>query len=149
MRVADDAESVKPSETTVRSIVVVAVSEDDVPVIVRVVDAREAVLAAVKVRLLVVVAEPGLKAAVTPVGRPEIVSATVPLKLFTGTTVITSDSSCPRCTLRLVDEADNVKLGAGGVVTPEDELLHELAKAMRAVSVSAAIYRAKRILTAF
>ena len=153
MRPGDDAESVKPPETTVRSMVAVAVTEDEVPMIVRVEDASEAVLAAVKVRVLLVVASPGLKAAVTPVGSPETVSATVPSKLFNGTTVIVSEPCLPRCTLRLVDDADNVKPGGGGGVIFDDELLHEPEKARRAATPRAGRNRAscceKQIIMAF
>ena len=147
------AESVKPPETTERSIVAVAVSEDEVPVIVRVEDASEAVLAAVKVRVLLVVASPGLKAAVTPVGRPETVSATVPSKLFAGKTVIVSEPCLPRCRLTLVDDADKVKLGGGGDVIFDDELLHDPEKARSAARARAGRNRVsgceKRIIIAF
>lgn len=142
----------KPPETTERSTLVVAVSEDEVPVIVRVEDASEAVLAAVKVRVLLVVAEPGLKAAVTPLGRPETVSATVPSKLLTGTTVIVSEPCLPRCTLRLVDDGDKAKLGGGGVMF-DAELLHEPARAMTAARARAGrnrgMSREERIIMAF
>ena len=52
----------------------------DVPVV--------AVLLAVSVRELVVVAEAGLKDAVTPLGRPDAEKLTLPVKPFRGATVI-------------------------------------------------------------
>lgn len=139
-----DAESVNPPETTVRSIVAVAVSEDEVPVIVSVADASEAVLAAVKVSVLLVVAVPGLNVAVTPVGSPETVSATVPSKLFAGTTVMVSEPCVPRCTLRLLEDVDNLKLGGGDVVILEDELLHETPTATKVARTRAERNRGKR-----
>ncbi len=82
VRLGVDAESVKPTETTVRATVVVAVREDEVPVIVSVEDPSDALLAADNVKVLLVVAEPGVRVAVTPAGRPDTASATVPSKLF-------------------------------------------------------------------
>ena len=52
----------------------------DVPVV--------AVLLAVRVRELVVVAEAGLKEAVTPLGRPDADKVTLPLNPFRGATVM-------------------------------------------------------------
>ena len=47
-----------------------------------------AVLLAVRVNELVVVAEAGLKEAVTPVGRPDAAKLTLPVKPFKGATVM-------------------------------------------------------------
>ena len=47
-----------------------------------------AVLLAVSVKELVVVADAGLKDAVTPLGKPDADKLTLPLKLFRGATVI-------------------------------------------------------------
>jgi hypothetical protein len=67
---------------TVSVIVVVCVCEPEVPVMVTVLDPAAAVLATVnKIELLYVVGF-GEKAAVTPLGRPEIDRFTLPLKPF-------------------------------------------------------------------
>ena len=67
---------------TVSVIVVVSVSEPEVPVMVRVLDPIAAVLATVnKIELLYVVGF-GEKVAVIPLGRPEIEKFTLPLKPF-------------------------------------------------------------------
>jgi hypothetical protein len=47
-----------------------------------------AVLLAVKVTVLLVVVLPGLKEAVTPLGRPEADKLTLPVKPFVGLTVM-------------------------------------------------------------
>jgi hypothetical protein len=73
---------------TVRLTVVVCDKLPDVPVIVTVTVLVAAVLFAVSVSVLVLVVPVGLKAAVTPLGRPDEEKATVPVKLFRGVTVI-------------------------------------------------------------
>lgn len=60
----------------------------DVPVIVTVDVPVAAVALAVRVNELVVVAEAGLKDAVTPLGRPDADKLTVPAKPFRGATVM-------------------------------------------------------------
>lgn len=75
---------------TVRLTVVVCVRLPDVPVIVTVLVPVAAVLLAVNVRELVLVVEVGVKVAVTPLGRPDAVRATLPVKPFLGVTVIVS-----------------------------------------------------------
>ena len=59
----------------------------DVPVV--------AVLLAVRVRELVVVAEAGLKEAVTPLGKPDADKLTLPVKPFRGATVMTLEPLDP------------------------------------------------------
>ena len=54
-----------------------------------------AVLLAVSVNELVVVAEAGLKDAVTPLGKPDAEKLTLPLKPFWGATVIVLDPFDP------------------------------------------------------
>ena len=71
-----------------RETVVVRLRLPEVPVIVTVDVPVAAVALTVSVRELVVVAEAGLKDAVTPVGNPEADKLTVPLKPFSGATVI-------------------------------------------------------------
>ena len=73
---------------TVRLIVVVSVKLPDVPVIVTVAVPVAAVALAVKVSVLVDVAGFGLNAAVTPLGKPDAVRVTFPLKPFDGVMVI-------------------------------------------------------------
>lgn len=67
-----------------REIVVDAVKLPDVPVMVTMTLPVTAVAPAVKVSVLVPVVLAGLKDAVTPLGKPEADSATVPLKPFSG-----------------------------------------------------------------
>jgi len=67
------------------------------------------VLLAVSVNELVVVALAGLKAAVTPLGRPEAERATFPVKPFLGDTVIVLDPLAPWAKLRLVGDAARPK----------------------------------------
>ena len=80
---------------TVKAMVVVPVNEPEVPVMVTVEVPAVAVLAAVKVITLVPVVGFVPKAAVTPVGRPEAVNVTLPLKLFTSVTVMVSVALLP------------------------------------------------------
>lgn len=63
-----------------RLMVVVAVRLPEVPVMVMVALPVAALAVAVRVRVLVEVAGFGLKAAVTPLGKPEAVRLTLPLK---------------------------------------------------------------------
>ena len=82
-RLAGDAERAKFGTTaavTVRLMVVVFVKLPEVPVTVKVTVPVVAVLLAVTVRALVLVVLPGLKEAVTPLGRPEADKLTLPEK---------------------------------------------------------------------
>jgi len=54
-----------------------------------------AVLLAASVKELVVVAEPGLKVAVTPLGKPDADKLTVPLKPFKGAIVMVLEPLVP------------------------------------------------------
>jgi hypothetical protein len=54
-----------------------------------------AALLAVSISALVVVALAGLKAAVTPLGRPEAARATLPVKLFFGVIVMVLEPLAP------------------------------------------------------
>jgi hypothetical protein len=93
---------------------VLAVRMPDVPAMVTVEVPKGAVLAAVKVTLrLVVPAEP--KAAVTPLGRPEVASDTVPLKPFCPLMVMAPAPLAPGATLKLGGVAERVK--PGGPIT--------------------------------
>ena len=82
-----------------------------VPVTVTVADPVVAVVEAVKVRVLVPVVDAGLKLAVTPAGKPLAARATVPLKPFSGLTVMVLLPDAPWVTERLVGLADSEKSG--------------------------------------
>jgi len=73
---------------TVRETVVVWLRLPEVPVIVTVDVPVTAVALAVSVKELVIVAEAGLKDAVTPLGKPDADKVTLPLKPFWGATVM-------------------------------------------------------------
>jgi hypothetical protein len=73
---------------TVRLSVVVLVSVPDVPVIVTATVPVAAVALAVRVSVLVPLAGLGLNIAVTPLGKPDAVRVTVPLKPFDGVMVM-------------------------------------------------------------
>jgi hypothetical protein len=70
-----------------------------------------AALLAVSVSALVVVALAGLKAAVTPVGRPEAVRATLPVKPFWGVMVMVLVPLAPCAIVRLIGDAARPKSG--------------------------------------
>jgi hypothetical protein len=72
----------------VRETVVVWLKLPEVPVIVTVEVPVAAVALAVSVKELVVVAEAGLKEAVTPLGRPDADKLTLPVNPFRGATVM-------------------------------------------------------------
>ena len=72
----------KVGAATVRVIVVVSVSEPEVPVMVRVLDPIAAVLATLNKMELLYVVGFGEMVAVTPLGKPEIDKFTLPLKPF-------------------------------------------------------------------
>src|ERR1051326_4514230 len=102
---------VPPAALMVSEIVVVWVSEPDVPVIVIVLVPVVAVLLAVKVIVLLEVAGFGLMLAVTPLGRAEFESVTDPVNPPDGVIVIVLWPLVPCCTVKLEGEADNVKFG--------------------------------------
>lgn len=102
---------------TVREIVVVCVSEPEVPVTVTVAVPVVAVLLAVKVSALLEVVGLVPKLAVTPAGKPEAERVTLPVKPPEGVTVIVLDPLLPCVMLRLLGEAESEKFGvavAGG-----------------------------------
>jgi hypothetical protein len=112
LTLAGDAESEKSGTATaftVRLMVVLRVKAPDVPVIVTVAVPVVAVPLAVNVTVLVVVVLPGLKDAVTPLGRPEADKLTLPLKPFTGLTVMVLFALPPCVTETLVGEAESEK----------------------------------------
>jgi hypothetical protein len=81
----------------------------DVPVMVTVEVPAAAVLLAVRVSALVVVALAGLKAAVTPLGRPDAVRATLPVKPFFGVIVSVLEPLAPCAIDTLVGDAARPK----------------------------------------
>jgi hypothetical protein len=97
---------------TVRPTVVVWVRLPEVPVMVTVDVPVAAVLLAVSVNMLVPVALEGLKDAVTPLGNPEADKLTLPLKPFSGLTVMLLLPVEPCATVRLPGETDKLKSGA-------------------------------------
>lgn len=101
---------------TVSAIVVVPVRLPDVPVTVTVADPVFAVALAVKVNTLVDEAGFGLKAAVTPLGKPEAEKVTLPVKPFAGVTVTVLMLVVP-CTMgTALGLADKANVGAGATV---------------------------------
>jgi hypothetical protein len=96
---------------TVSAIVVECVSVPLTPVIVTVAVPSVAVLDAVKVNVLVPVVEAGLKAAVTPAGKPLALNATLPVNPPEGVTVMVL-VVVPPCVTETFDRlADKAKLG--------------------------------------
>jgi hypothetical protein len=93
---------------TVREIVVAFVKLPDVPVMVTVTIPVVAVPLAVSVMVLVLVVLPGLKEAVTPLGKPDADKLTLPLKPFCGVTVIALAPLFPRVTVKLLGDAERV-----------------------------------------
>jgi len=96
---------------TVSWIVVVCVSDPDVPVTVTVDVPTVAVALAVRVSVLVDAVGFGANPAVTPFGRPEALNVTLPLKPFTGTTVIVLGELPPCATLTAFGFAVRLKSG--------------------------------------
>ena len=89
----------------------------EVPVTVTVAAPVVAVLAAVRVRVLVPVVLVGLKLAVTPLGRPEADRLTDPVKPFLGVTVMVLVPLAPRLIVTLVADADSEKSGVAAAFT--------------------------------
>ena len=75
-----------------------------------------AVALAVSAKELVAVVEAGVKAAVTPLGRPNADKPTLPLKPFRGVTVMVLEPLNPWATVRLLGDAERLKFGAGVTV---------------------------------
>jgi hypothetical protein len=90
---------------TVKAMVAVLVVEPLVPVTVMVEVPAVAVEAAVKVTVLEVAELVGLKTAVTPVGKPEAVKATLPEKVPESVTEMASVAVEPTATERVVGAA--------------------------------------------
>lgn len=106
-----------PEAVTVRLIVVLWLNEPDTPVTVTVEVPVVAVLLAVNVTPLVLVAGFVPNAAVTPVGRPDADSVTLPVKPLVGMTVTVLEPVPPCTTLTLLGEADSEKLACAAATT--------------------------------
>src|SRR5215472_310365 len=96
---------------------VVFVKLPEVPVMVTVAVPVVAVPLAVSVNVLVLVVLPGLNDAVTPLGRPDAAKLTLPVKPFCGVTVMVLVPLDPCTMVRLLGEAETVKLGSGAGFT--------------------------------
>jgi hypothetical protein len=116
-RVAGRRDSVKFGAVMVRTMVVVLVSAPETPVTVTVAVPVVAVLLALKVRELLPVVLDGLNAAVTPLGSPDTLRATLPLKPFCPATLILLLPLPARGTVRLLGEDERLKLGTTTVNT--------------------------------
>jgi hypothetical protein len=97
----------------VRETVVVFVKLPDEPVTVTVTVPIVAVPVADRVKRLVVVAGFVSKMALTPFGRPDTVKFTLPLNPFRGLIVMVLAPAAPWRKVKLVGDAERVKLGCG------------------------------------
>jgi hypothetical protein len=97
-----------------------------------------AVLLAVRVNVLVLVVLPGLKEAVTPLGRPEADKLTLPVKPFWGATEIVLVPLAPWVIETLPGDADSVKFatGVGFTVSETVVVLVKLVEAPVMVTVA-------------
>lgn len=111
---ADRAKLGTKAAVTVSVTVVELVKLPEVPTSVTAAVPVVAALPAVNVKVLVLVALPGLKKAVTPLGRPEADKVTPPLKPFCGVTAMVLVPAVPCITLKILGEAASVKFWAGG-----------------------------------
>jgi hypothetical protein len=105
---------------TVKAIVVVCVKLPDVPVMVTVTVPVVAALLAASVKVLVAVAGFALNVAVTPLGKPDADKLPLLLKPFCGVTVIVLVPLVPCVMLRLLGDAERVKLGPVVTVNEAD-----------------------------
>ena len=113
LRLAGDAERAKfGGAVMVRAIVAVLFNAPETPVTVTVDAPVTAEALAVSVSVLAPVVLAGLNDAVTPLGRPDAVRLTLPLKPLSGPTVILLAPLLPCGMLRLAGDAESVKLGA-------------------------------------
>jgi hypothetical protein len=110
--VEGEAASVKPGVplTMSETVVVADGTELELPVMVIGYVPATVVEATVRVRTLEVADEVGLKAAVTPVGMPDAVKATLPVNGATSVTVMVSVPLAPAATVRVAAEGFSVKL---------------------------------------
>ena len=107
-----------------RETVVVVVKLPEEPVIVMVTVPIVAVPVADRVKRLLVVAGFVPKLALTPLGRPDAVKFTLPLKPLRGLIVMVVEPTAPWGKVKLVGDAERVKLGP---VADDGQLLTKLA----------------------
>jgi hypothetical protein len=105
------------AELMVREMVVVCVSDPEVPVTVMVLAPVVAVLLAVKVSTLVDVVGLVPNDAVTPLGNADVDRDTDPVKPLAGVTVIVLLPLVPCFTVKLEGEAESEKSGCAGAFT--------------------------------
>ena len=105
-----------------RERIVVLVKLPDEPAMVTVTVPVTAVLLAVRVNVLVLAVLAGLNDAVTPVGKPDADKLTLPLKPFSGVTVMVLALLAPWAIVALLDEVERVKFGGGGPGVVSDTL---------------------------
>jgi len=86
----------------------------EVPVTVTLTAPVAAVLLAVRVNVLVLVMLVGLNDAVTPLGKPDAVKLTLPLKPFCGLTAMVLEPLAPCVIVTLLGEVESEKFGGGG-----------------------------------
>lgn len=123
-RVEAERESVKlDAGITVSAMVVVAVTDPEVPVMVTVEPPAAAVLLAVNVSTLVPVVGLVPNAAVTPLGNPDAARDTLPVNPPTSDTVMVSVAVLPCVTERVVAEGASVKPVPGTVTVMVTELV--------------------------
>ena len=87
----------------------------EVPVTVTVTEPLAATREAVKVKVLPEAVLFGLKTAVTPAGKSDAARVTLPLKPFSGVTVIAVLTLAPCTTVTVLGDADSEKFSAGTV----------------------------------
>jgi hypothetical protein len=105
-----------PVAETVSETAVVAVTVPEVPVMVTADFPEVAVLLAVSVSTLLPVVGLVPKAAVTPLGRPDAVSVTLPVNAPTSVTEMVSIALLPGARLNADDDAESVKLPPAVIV---------------------------------
>jgi hypothetical protein len=117
LKLAGVAASVKPGGgLTVSAIVALLLKVPEVPVTVTMDVTAAAVLAAVRVTVLMPDLT-ALRVAVTPLGSPDAASATVPLKPKMSVMAMVLALLAPGVTLKVVGVAARVKLGCGTIVS--------------------------------
>ena len=107
----------------------------EVPVMVTVAVPVVAVLLAVNVKALELVALVGLKDAVTPLGKPDAVKLTLPLKPFCGVTVIVLVPLAPCVIAKVLGDAERVKFGGAETVSERVVVFERLPEFPVTVSV--------------